>query len=92
MIVFTEVCNKKLAHFPLIPRELLKRSRVVIPEKGGFKVQEQPSKWHLTETDIITKYILPTIYKSGWDNLTQIRQEVKLRDGKVVVRGQDSRA
>lgn len=42
----------------------------------------------LTETDIITKFILPAVENAGWDNTTQIRQEVKLRDGKVVVRGQ----
>ncbi|MBV1929626.1 MAG: DEAD/DEAH box helicase family protein [Gammaproteobacteria bacterium] len=45
-------------------------------------------KRNLTETDIITKFLLPAIEKSGWDNMTQIRQEVKLRDGKVIVRGQ----
>ncbi|HHS7498795.1 TPA: EcoAI/FtnUII family type I restriction enzme subunit R [Salmonella enterica] len=41
----------------------------------------------LTETDIITKRVMPAILKAGWDNTTQIRQEVKLRDGKVIVRG-----
>ena len=45
-------------------------------------------KKKLTETDIITKYILPAVEGSGWDSMTQIRQEVKLRDGKVIVRGQ----
>lgn len=45
------------------------------------------NKTHLTETDIITKFILPAIQEAGWDVMTQIRQEVKLRDGKVVVRG-----
>jgi len=45
-------------------------------------------KSNLTETDIITKFILPSIKKAGWDDMTQIRQEVKLRDGKVIVRGQ----
>lgn len=45
------------------------------------------NKTHLTETDIITKFILPAIKEAGWDVMTQIRQEVKLRDGKVVVRG-----
>ena len=45
-------------------------------------------KKHLTETDIITKFILPALDSSGWDSMTQIRQEVKLRDGKVIVRGQ----
>lgn len=45
------------------------------------------NKTHLTETDIITKFILPAIKDAGWDVMSQIRQEVKLRDGKVVVRG-----
>lgn len=45
-------------------------------------------KTALSETDIITKFILPAVDRAGWDNMTQIRQEVKLRDGKVVVRGQ----
>ncbi|MEN9017707.1 MAG: DEAD/DEAH box helicase family protein [Hellea sp.] len=47
----------------------------------------QINKKLLSETDIITKFIMPAILQSGWDDLTQIRQEVKLRDGKVVVRG-----
>lgn len=46
------------------------------------------NKATLTEADIISKYLLPAIKGAGWDDLTQIRQEVKLRDGKVVVRGQ----
>ncbi|MCX4030944.1 EcoAI/FtnUII family type I restriction enzme subunit R [Aeromonas caviae] len=46
------------------------------------------NKATLTEADIISKYLLPAIKSAGWDDLTQIRQEVKLRDGKVVVRGQ----
>ncbi|ERK17328.1 Type I restriction-modification system, restriction subunit R [Pantoea sp. AS-PWVM4] len=45
------------------------------------------NKAQLTETDIITKFILPAIKDAGWDVMAQIRQEVKLRDGKVVVRG-----
>jgi len=45
------------------------------------------NKKALTETDIITKFIMPAILKAGWDDMVQIRQEVKLRDGKVVVRG-----
>ncbi|EDS8890393.1 DEAD/DEAH box helicase [Salmonella enterica] len=42
----------------------------------------------LSEADIITKFIIPAILDAGWDNTTQIRQEVKLRDGRVIVRGQ----
>lgn len=45
------------------------------------------NKKKLSEADIISKFVLPAIKKSGWDDMTQIRQEVKLRDGKVVVRG-----
>jgi len=46
------------------------------------------NKAKLSETDIISKFILPSIKSAGWDDFSQIRQEVKLRDGKVIVRGQ----
>ncbi|CAG20209.1 putative type I restriction enzyme R protein [Photobacterium profundum SS9] len=46
------------------------------------------NKKNLTETDIISKFIMPAIKGVGWDDMTQIRQEVALRDGKVIVRGQ----
>ena len=46
------------------------------------------SKQSLSEADIISKFILPAVKNAGWDDMTQIRQEVKLRDGKVIVRGQ----
>lgn len=45
------------------------------------------NKKALSETDIISKFIMPAVKQAGWDDMTQIRQEVKLRDGKVVVRG-----
>lgn len=45
------------------------------------------NKTNMSETDIINKFILPAVKDAGWDDLTQIRQEVKLRDGKIVVRG-----
>lgn len=45
-------------------------------------------KRKLSETDIITKFIMPAVKTAGWNLMTQIRQEVKLRDGKVIVRGQ----
>ena len=46
------------------------------------------NKLELSEADIISKFILPAVISSGWDEMTQIREEVKLRDGKVIVRGQ----
>lgn len=45
-------------------------------------------KRKLTEKDIITKFIIPAVDSAGWDSMIQIREEVKLRDGKVIVRGQ----
>jgi len=45
-------------------------------------------KKKLTERDICTKYILPAIKKAGWDIHTQIREEVTLTAGRVIVRGQ----
>ena len=45
-------------------------------------------KKQLTERDICTKYILPAIKKAGWDIHTQIREEVTLTAGRVIVRGQ----
>ncbi len=46
------------------------------------------NKLELSEADIISKFILPAVIGSGWDDMTQIREEVKLRDGKVIVHGQ----
>ncbi|MGK0371261.1 MAG: type I restriction enzyme R subunit [Glaciecola sp.] len=45
-------------------------------------------KKQLTERDICTKYILPAIKKAGWNIHTQVREEVALTAGRVIVRGQ----
>ena len=45
-------------------------------------------KKSLSEIDIITQYRMPALFDSGWNLITQIRQELKLRDGKIIVRGQ----
>jgi type I restriction enzyme R subunit len=45
-------------------------------------------KKQLTERDICTKYILPAIKKAGWNIHTQVREEVSLTAGRVIVRGQ----
>jgi type I restriction enzyme, R subunit len=45
-------------------------------------------KQHLSERDICTKYITPALARSGWDILTQIREEFSLTDGRILVRGQ----
>ena len=44
-------------------------------------------KRDLSETDICDLYITPSIKQAGWDPVTQIRREVTLTPGPVVVRG-----
>jgi type I restriction enzyme, R subunit len=44
-------------------------------------------KKDLTERDICTKYITPALIASGWNLHTQIREEVQLTAGRVIVRG-----
>jgi type I restriction enzyme, R subunit len=55
---------------------------------GTIATMDSKDKQQLSEADIISKFILPAVEGAGWDAMTQIRQEVKLRDGKVIVRGQ----
>ena len=43
-------------------------------------------KYQLSERDICTKFITPAIQQAGWEQ-HQFREEVKLTDGCVVVRG-----
>ncbi|MFC1602689.1 EcoAI/FtnUII family type I restriction enzme subunit R [Pseudomonadota bacterium] len=44
-------------------------------------------KKELSESDIKAKFITPAIVKAGWDEMTQIRREVTLTPGPVIVRG-----
>ena len=41
----------------------------------------------LSERDICTQLVVPAIEKAGWDLSTQLREQVYLTDGKIVVRG-----
>ena len=45
------------------------------------------NKKDLSESDICDLYITPAIKRAGWDQMTQIRREVTLSPGPVVVRG-----
>ena len=45
------------------------------------------NKKQMSEQDIRSKFITPAIVESGWDLLTQIREEVTFTHGKVIVRG-----
>jgi len=45
------------------------------------------AKSDLSERDICTKFITPALERAGWDVQNQIREEVTLTAGKVIVRG-----
>lgn len=53
---------------------------------GRFDV-DQEEKRKLSETDICDLFITPAIKGAEWDQFTQIRREVTLTPGPVVVRG-----
>jgi len=44
-------------------------------------------KKDLSERDICTKFISPAIERAGWDAMNQWQEEVRLTDGKVLIRG-----
>lgn len=44
-------------------------------------------KRDLTERDICSKFITPAVTQSGWDLLSQIREEVTFTKGRIIVRG-----
>ena len=49
-----------------------------------------PETFHkksLSERDICTKFITPSLVAAGWDLHTQIREEVGFTDGRIYVRG-----
>jgi hypothetical protein len=51
------------------------------------KIVRYPVRVALSERDVCTKYITPAIEAAGWDVQTQVREEITLTAGKVVVRG-----
>lgn len=44
-------------------------------------------KRSLTEHDIRTKFITPALRRAGWDEMSQLREEVTFTDGRIIVRG-----
>ncbi|MBP2030667.1 type I site-specific restriction endonuclease [Methanohalophilus levihalophilus] len=49
---------------------------------------DEINKYDLSERDVCTKFITPAIDKAGWNLQTQVREEVQLTDGRVIVSGQ----
>lgn len=45
------------------------------------------NKKALSERDICTKFITPALAKAGWDIATQVREELSLTKGRIIVRG-----
>lgn len=45
------------------------------------------NKKDLSERDICTKFITPALKKAGWDEITQLREEVSFTKGRVQVHG-----
>ena len=45
------------------------------------------NKKGLSERDICTKYITPALELAGWDKHSQLREEVFLTEGRIIVRG-----
>jgi type I restriction enzyme R subunit len=45
------------------------------------------SKKQFSERDICTKFITPALEKAGWDINTQIREELNITNGRIIVRG-----
>lgn len=48
---------------------------------------DKVDKLQLSESDICDLFISPAIKQAGWDQLTQMRREVTLTPGPVIVRG-----
>lgn len=48
---------------------------------------DKKDKLELSESDISAKFITPALVTAGWDEMTQIRREVSLTPGPVIVRG-----
>ena len=44
------------------------------------------SKKELSERDICSKFITPSIVEAGWDLQRQIREEVTFTDGRIIVK------
>jgi type I restriction enzyme, R subunit len=50
-------------------------------------IDKKMNKKDLSESDIKAKFITPAILKAGWDELTQLGQEIHFTDGRIYVKG-----
>jgi type I restriction enzyme R subunit len=54
------------------------------PFKGWLNMFDKTA---LSERDICTKFITPAVKNAGWNEMTQIREEVSFTKGRIIVRG-----
>jgi type I restriction enzyme R subunit len=47
-------------------------------------------KKQLSERDICTKFITPSLRQAGWDEMTQLREEVSFTKGRIIVSSSDT--
>ena len=52
-----------------------------IPDMAGL------DKKALSERDIRTKFIMPAVEQAGWDEMSQIQEQVHFTKGRIIVRG-----
>jgi type I restriction enzyme R subunit len=45
------------------------------------------NKKALSERDVCTKFITPALRDAGWDEMSQLREEVSFTKGRIIVRG-----
>lgn len=46
-----------------------------------------PDKRSMTERDICTKFVVPALEGSGWNIMTQVREEYFFTDGRIMAKG-----
>ncbi len=55
--------------------------------RPGDGKESAVEKRSLSESDTRAKFITPALYRTGWDESTQIRREVSFTKGRIIVRG-----
>lgn len=75
-------------HKKYIYKKRKSRLEFISPKKANFLKFTKVNKKSLSERDMCSKFINPSIEKSGWNMRDQVREEFSFIDGKVIVQGQ----
>src|SRR3546814_11305631 len=86
-----DVCSSDLL---LLAQDILRAFSTVRLDIGAISLYgsgegraRMIDKKPLSERDICTKFISPAVKNAGWDEMTQVREEVSFTKGRIVVRG-----